>query len=59
MLCEQRPSLIVFQKIQKLVFFQLANKIFFSGKMTGKPSDLYKKEFCDPAENSTKTGKLD
>ena len=28
-MCEQRPSLIVFQTIQKLVFFKLANKIFF------------------------------
>ena len=39
-MCEQRPYLIVFQTIQKLVFLKLANKIFFSGKMTGKPSDF-------------------
>ena len=37
---EQRPSLIVFQTIQKLVFFKLANKMFFSGKMTCEPSDF-------------------
>ena len=39
-MCEQRPSLIVFQTMQKLVFFKLANKIFFPGKMTGEPSDF-------------------
>ena len=39
-MCEQRASLIVFQTIPKLVFFKLANKIFFSGKMTGEPSDF-------------------
>ena len=39
-MCEQRPSLIVFETIQKGVFFKLANKFFFSGKMTGKPSDF-------------------
>ena len=37
-MCEQRPSLIVFQTIQKLVFFKLANKIFFRGKRPLKPS---------------------
>ena len=39
-MCKQGPSLIVFQTIQKLVFFKLAKKDFFSGKMTGKPSNF-------------------
>ena len=39
-LCERRPLLIVFQKLQKLVFLKLANRMFLSGKITGRPSDL-------------------
>ena len=36
-MCEQRPSLVVFQTIQKLVFFKLGNKTFFRGEGAVNP----------------------
>ena len=31
-LCQQRPSLIVFPKLHKLVYFKLAKMFFFRGQ---------------------------
>ena len=57
-MCEQRPSLIVFQTIQKLVFFKLANKILFRGERPVNPLILDQRMVFDPPKNSKKWAKL-